>query len=158
MLGIDTYAEIHARQRCHSHPLLDPLVHRAAARLDLRRQRRRRSPAGSPNFSTTVFVGDSLTAGFQNGSLLDTQQPNGWAPLVANAGEVQDHAAADCAPGSAGGAATGEPGAAPGGAASFGNDNRPRQSDEQPTDLAVPGHTLHDLLYYGPTLARARKT
>src|ERR1700730_19350271 len=34
-------------------------------------------------FSNTVFLGDSLTAGYQSGSLLDTQQVNGWAPLVA---------------------------------------------------------------------------
>ncbi len=35
------------------------------------------------DFSTTVFIGDSLTAGYQNGSLLDTQQPNGYANLIA---------------------------------------------------------------------------
>jgi hypothetical protein len=35
------------------------------------------------NFSNTVFLGDSLTAGFQSGSLLDTLQIHGWAPLVA---------------------------------------------------------------------------
>jgi lysophospholipase L1-like esterase len=35
------------------------------------------------NFSNTVFLGDSLTAGYQSGSLLDTQQVHGWAPLVA---------------------------------------------------------------------------
>ncbi|MCU1320015.1 MAG: hypothetical protein JWP98_1533, partial [Edaphobacter sp.] len=35
------------------------------------------------NFTTTVFLGDSLTAGYQNSSLLDTQQVHGWAPLVA---------------------------------------------------------------------------
>ena len=35
------------------------------------------------NFSNTVFLGDSLTAGFQSGSLLDTLQVHGWAPLVA---------------------------------------------------------------------------
>src|ERR1700757_2905286 len=35
------------------------------------------------NFSTTVFLGDSLTAGYQSSSLLDTQQVHGWAPLVA---------------------------------------------------------------------------
>src|SRR3984957_7321558 len=35
------------------------------------------------NFSNTVFLGDSLTAGYQSGSLLDTQQVDGWAPLVA---------------------------------------------------------------------------
>src|SRR5271155_6258052 len=44
------------------------------------------------NFSNTVFLGDSLTAGYQSGSLLDTQQVHGWAPLVAtqaNFGIVQ---------------------------------------------------------------------
>ncbi|MGD0442910.1 MAG: GDSL-type esterase/lipase family protein [Edaphobacter sp.] len=39
------------------------------------------------NFSNTVFLGDSLTAGFQSGSLLDTLQVNGWAPLVAKQGK-----------------------------------------------------------------------
>jgi hypothetical protein len=38
---------------------------------------------GTPSFATTVVIGDSLSAGFQNGSLLDSQQPNGWASLVA---------------------------------------------------------------------------
>ena len=37
----------------------------------------------SGNFATTVFLGDSLTAGYQSSSLLDTQQVHGWAPLVA---------------------------------------------------------------------------
>jgi lysophospholipase L1-like esterase len=35
------------------------------------------------NFSNTIFLGDSLTAGFQSGSLLDTAQVHGWANLVA---------------------------------------------------------------------------
>src|SRR3984885_1087576 len=35
------------------------------------------------NFSNTVFLGDSLTAGYQSGSLLDTQQGHGWANLMA---------------------------------------------------------------------------
>lgn len=35
------------------------------------------------NFSNTIFLGDSLTAGYQSGSLLDTQQVHGWAPVVA---------------------------------------------------------------------------
>src|SRR5690349_19160117 len=34
--------------------------------------------------SRLVVVGDSLSAGFQNGSLLDVQQPHGYASLVAN--------------------------------------------------------------------------
>ena len=39
--------------------------------------------ANAGNFSTTYFLGDSLTAGYQSGSLIDTSQVNGWAPLVA---------------------------------------------------------------------------
>ncbi len=39
--------------------------------------------ANAGNFTTTYFLGDSLTAGYQSGSLIDTSQPNGWAPLVA---------------------------------------------------------------------------
>ena len=39
--------------------------------------------ANAGNFTTTYFLGDSLTAGFQSDSLIDTSQPHGWAPLVA---------------------------------------------------------------------------
>jgi lysophospholipase L1-like esterase len=35
------------------------------------------------NFSSVYFLGDSLTAGYQSDSLIDTSQPNGWPPLVA---------------------------------------------------------------------------
>jgi lysophospholipase L1-like esterase len=35
------------------------------------------------NFSNTIFLGDSLTAGFQSDSLLDTTQVHGWAPVLA---------------------------------------------------------------------------
>src|ERR1700722_14963039 len=35
------------------------------------------------NFSNTIFLGDSLTAGFQSGALLDIAQVHGWANLVA---------------------------------------------------------------------------
>ena len=41
------------------------------------------APQNAGNFNTTVFIGDSLTAGYQNGSLLDTQQTNGYANLIA---------------------------------------------------------------------------
>ncbi len=37
------------------------------------------SAGGSTDFSSVVFIGDSLTAGYQNGSLLDSQQPHGYA-------------------------------------------------------------------------------
>src|ERR1700733_10682961 len=39
--------------------------------------------ANAGNFSNTIFLGDSLTAGFQSDSLLDTQQVHGWAPVWA---------------------------------------------------------------------------
>ena len=39
--------------------------------------------ANAGNFSNTIFLGDSLTAGFQSDSLLDTQQVHGWAPVLA---------------------------------------------------------------------------
>src|SRR5438128_6206296 len=46
------------------------------------------SPTGfaekKADLSRLVVVGDSLSAGFQNGSLLDVQQPHGYASLVAN--------------------------------------------------------------------------
>src|SRR5580692_5752234 len=42
-----------------------------------------KNSSATPGFATTVVIGDSLSAGFQNGSLLDSQQPNGWAALVA---------------------------------------------------------------------------
>src|SRR5260370_2765435 len=36
------------------------------------------------NFSNTVFLGDSLTTGYQSNSLLNTQQVNGVAPLASS--------------------------------------------------------------------------
>src|SRR5215470_5309421 len=44
------------------------------------------SRAGDHNsvLSRLVVVGDSLSAGYQNGSLLDSQQVNGYANLIAS--------------------------------------------------------------------------
>ncbi len=39
--------------------------------------------ANAGNFTSVYFLGDSLTAGYQSGSLIDTSQPHGWAPLLA---------------------------------------------------------------------------
>jgi len=39
--------------------------------------------ANAGNFTSVYYLGDSLTAGFQSDSLIDTSQPHGWAPLVA---------------------------------------------------------------------------
>ena len=41
------------------------------------------SGQNAPGFSRFVVVGDSLSAGVQNFSLLDTQQPNGYASVIA---------------------------------------------------------------------------
>ncbi|MBW8748713.1 MAG: hypothetical protein JF584_14330, partial [Acidobacteria bacterium] len=41
------------------------------------------SSSTSKPFASVVFLGDSLTAGYQNGSLLDSQQKNGYAALIA---------------------------------------------------------------------------
>ena len=40
------------------------------------------------DLSNLVVIGDSLAAGFQNGSLLDVQQTNGFASLIAAQAQV----------------------------------------------------------------------
>jgi lysophospholipase L1-like esterase len=98
------------------------------------------------NFSNTIFLGDSLTAGFQSGSLLDTLQVNGWAPLVAkqaNFSIVQPLIAYPGAPNVLQLVSVGPPPvitSAPG--TTTGRDN----FATQPTDLAVPGATLNDVM------------
>jgi lysophospholipase L1-like esterase len=97
------------------------------------------------NFSTTVFLGDSLTAGYQSGSLLDTQQVHGWAPVVATQANftiVQPLIAFPGAPNVMQLVSLGPPPVittAPG--TTTGRDN----FAEQPTDVAVPGALLNDV-------------
>ncbi len=98
------------------------------------------------NFSNTVFLGDSLTAGYQSNSLLNTQQVNGWAPLVARQASftiVQPLIAYPGAPNVLKLVSVGPPPVittAPG--ATTGRDNFATQV----TDLAVPGALLNDVL------------
>jgi lysophospholipase L1-like esterase len=98
------------------------------------------------NFSNTVFLGDSLTAGYQSGSLLDTQQVHGWAPLVATQASfsiVQPLIAYPGAPNVLKLVSVGPPPVittAPG--TTTGRDN----FGTQVTDLAVPGALLNDVL------------
>ena len=102
--------------------------------------------ANAGNFSNTVFLGDSLTAGYQSGSLLDTQQVHGWAPvLAAQAGFniVQPLIAYPGAPNVLVLVAPGPPpviATAPG--TTTGRDNFATQV----TDLAVPGAMLNDVM------------
>ena len=97
------------------------------------------------NFTTTVFLGDSLTAGYQSGSLLDTQQVHGWANLVAtqaNFGITLPLIAYPGAPNVMQLVSVGPPPVittAPG--VTTGRDN----FATQPTDLAVPGAFVNDI-------------
>ncbi len=98
------------------------------------------------NFSNTIFLGDSLTAGFQSGSLLDTTQVHGWAPVLAaqaGFGIVQPLIAYPGAPNVLQLESLGPPPvitSAPG--TTSGRDN----FATQPTDLAVPGALLNDVM------------
>jgi len=109
------------------------------------------APASTPDFSNTVFIGDSLSAGFQNGSLLDTQQPNGWASLFAQQAKTPITLPLIAAPGVPAVMQLVSVGPPPVtktvSGISTGRDN----PSVQPTDLAVPGHHLHDLINAGPT-------
>lgn len=116
--------------------------------------------SGSPsenagNFSNVVFLGDSLTAGFQNGSLLDSQQPNGYASLIAKQAGFSIELPLIAPPGappvlqleSLGPppVVVPTPGTTPG------RDNLKLQA----SDVAVPGHTLYDLINTQPMLVPA---
>ena len=111
------------------------------------------SSTSAPNFATTVVIGDSLSAGFQNGSLLDSQQPNGWASLVATQAKfplVLPLIAAPGAPAVLQLTSVGPPPViqqAPG--VTTGRDS----ATTQPYDLAVPGHLLNDVINTAPVAA-----
>jgi lysophospholipase L1-like esterase len=110
------------------------------------------SPGSTPGFATTVVIGDSLSAGFQNGSLLDSQQPHGWASLVAKQAGVQLVLPLIAPPGAPAVlqlVSLGPPPVtkqAPG--ISPGRDN----PSQQPYDVAVPGHSLDDIINRVPVL------
>jgi lysophospholipase L1-like esterase len=98
-----------------------------------------------------VVIGDSLSAGFQNGSLLDSQQPNGWASLVvkqANGPLVLPLIAPPGAPAVLQLVSVGPPPVIQQeSGVTTGRDNL----SNQPFDLAVPGHKLNDLINAAPT-------
>lgn len=105
-----------------------------------------------PSFATTVVIGDSLSAGFQNGSLLDSQQPHGWASLVAIQANFHLTLPLIAPPGAPAVLQLVSLGPPPvitqvSGVTS-GRDN----PEVQPTDLAVPGHLLGDLINRTPSI------
>ncbi|MGH7320787.1 MAG: SGNH/GDSL hydrolase family protein [Candidatus Rokuibacteriota bacterium] len=108
---------------------------------------------GKADLSRLVVVGDSLSAGFQNGSLHEALQPNGYASLVAARAGVALPLPLIAAPGIPNVLTLVDPGPplvlgeAPG--ASFGRVDLM----VQPMNLAVPGANVQDALTALPDLA-----
>ena len=107
------------------------------------------------DFSRLVVVGDSLSAGFQNFSLLDFQQPHGYASLVAQqagTGLILPLVAYPGAPNVLSLVSLGPPpiiGTVNGSLPAV-----PRENPlQQPTDLAVPGVTIAQVLHQRPNSA-----
>jgi len=96
-----------------------------------------------------VFIGDSLTAGFQNFSLLDSQQAHGYAAVLAGQAGATINLPLMAAPGV-------PPALKLDGSGNIVVDSTPlpmlpRENPAvQPTDLAVPGVFLKDLLTLRP--------
>jgi lysophospholipase L1-like esterase len=107
------------------------------------------------NFSNVVFLGDSLTAGYQNGSLLDSQQPHGYASLIAAQANFKIEQPLIAPPGAPSvlqlESLGPPPVVVPADGTTTGRDNLTIQA----TDVAVPGHTLHDLIGTPPSLVPA---
>ena len=108
--------------------------------------------SSTPGFTTTVVIGDSLSAGFQNGSLLDSQQPNGWASLVAKQANFSLALPLIASPGAPAVLHLVSLGPPPviqqASGITIGRDD----PLTQPYDLAVPGHLLNDVINTAPVL------
>jgi lysophospholipase L1-like esterase len=98
------------------------------------------------NFSNTVFLGDSLTAGYQSGSLLDTQQVHGWANLVATEASFNIVLPLIAPPGAPNVLQLVSVGPPPVIVSSTGTTSGRDNFAAQATDLAVPGALLNDIL------------
>ncbi len=109
-------------------------------------------PTSGPNFATTVFIGDSLTAGFQNGSLLDSQQPNGYANLIAKQAGFKVALPLIAPPGAPPVLQLVSVGPPPVVKQASGVTTGRDDVTVQATDLAVPGHLLTDLINRKPDL------
>jgi lysophospholipase L1-like esterase len=108
-------------------------------------------PPVTPSFANTVIIGDSLAAGFQNGSLLDTQQPHGWAALFAQQASAPITLPLIAPPGAPAVMELVSVGPPPVTTTAPGTTTGRDNPSQQPTDLAVPGHHLHDLINAAPT-------
>jgi len=104
------------------------------------------------DLSRLIVVGDSLSAGFQNDSLLDTQQPHGYASLVAAQANVPLLLPLIAPPGIPNVLELVSPGPPP--ILTRAPGTSPGRDDPtiQVTDLAVPGANLSDVLNTRPSL------
>jgi lysophospholipase L1-like esterase len=98
------------------------------------------------NFSNTIFLGDSLTAGYQSGSLLDTAQVHGWANLVATQAAFNITLPLIAPPGAPSVLQLVSVGPPPDITTAPGTTTGRDNPATQPTDLAVPGAFLNDVL------------
>jgi len=101
--------------------------------------------ANAGNFTTTVFLGDSLTAGYQSSSLLDTAEIHGWAPLVAAQAKFGITQALIAYPGAPSTLQLGSLGPPPVITQAAGTTTGRTNPASQVTDLAVPGALLNDI-------------
>lgn len=105
------------------------------------------------DLSRIVVIGDSLSAGFQNGSLFDLQQPNGYASLIA----IQVGTTLDlpliASPGIPNVLTLLSPGPPPVIIPALGMSTGRDDPTVQATDLAVPGANVQDALTTRPTPA-----
>jgi phospholipase/lecithinase/hemolysin len=109
--------------------------------------------SGNSNpFSNVVFLGDSLMAGYQNGSLLDTQQPNGFANLISQQAKFAITLPLIAPPGVPPVLQLVSTAFPPTVKEASGTSSGRENGSQQATDLAVPGHKLHDLIHTAPTL------
>ncbi len=106
--------------------------------------------ASANPFRKVVVLGDSISAGFQNGSLLDAQQPNGWASLVAGQAGFQLKLPLIASPGLPAVYQLVKGSLPPvldqASGSSIGRDD----PSQQPDNLAVPGYFLSDILNTAP--------
>jgi hypothetical protein len=114
-----------------------------------------KNTTSTPGFATTVVIGDSLSAGFQSGSLLDSQQVNGWASLVAKQAGFSLPLPLIAAPGAPAVLELVSLGPPPVTKQASGTSPGRDNPAQQPYNLAVPGHSLNDIINRVPILVPA---
>lgn len=102
------------------------------------------------DLSRLVVVGDSLSAGFQNGSLLETQQPHGYASVVARQAGVPLPLPLIAAPGIPNVLQLVSAGPPPVIVRATGTSTGRTNPGVQAMNLAVPGHNVQDALTKRP--------